>query len=63
MASGGGEEATPGRQLLLHPAQDAEPDLATLHERIAIAMQLVEVLLGALLQHGPVRSCPSLFVQ
>ncbi|BDA50743.1 hypothetical protein COCOBI_16-4210 [Coccomyxa sp. Obi] len=52
--TGGGSEATPGRQLLDHPAQVAEPDPAKLHERIAIAAQLVEVLLGALLLPGPV---------
>ncbi|CAL8465146.1 g4681 [Coccomyxa elongata] len=52
--SGGGKEATPGRQLLDYPAQIATPDPTTLHERTAIAVQLVEVLLGALLQHGPV---------
>lgn len=50
----------PGRHLLDQAAQVAELDPATLHARVAIVAQLVEVLLGALLLPGPVRSCHKL---
>ena len=60
IGSGGGEQGTPGVQLLDCPAQIAEPDPAELQDRIVVIVQILEVVMRALMLPGPVRACHQL---
>ncbi len=58
MCSGWTEEATPLFGLLGGGKMHGAPELATLHERLAVTKQLAEVLLQALLLPNQVQGVP-----